>query len=99
MSEEKTVSRETGFSARPRRKEIAPRTRAIWSPEAEAELRQRRLDDGQKVPAIARAMGRTKSSIKNRLHVLGIAVQERRKPFQDPAEPRPGDAASGDEPA
>ena len=47
-----------------------------WTPEAEAELRQR-CEDGEFLPAIARAMGRTQASCASRAAILGISCKSR----------------------
>jgi hypothetical protein len=48
--------------------------RAAWDAAAEAELRQR-VEAGEFIPGIARAMGRSQEAIRTRANLLGISVR------------------------
>jgi hypothetical protein len=50
------------------------RHRAAWDAAAEHELRQR-IEAGEFLPGIARAMGRSQEAIRTRANLLGISVR------------------------
>lgn len=54
--------------------DIRDRHRAMWDAAAESELR-RRVDAGEFLPGIARAMGRSQEAIRTRANLLGIPVR------------------------
>jgi hypothetical protein len=54
--------------------EFRERHRATWDAESEEELR-RRVANGEFLPDIARAMGRSQEAIRTRANLLGIPVR------------------------